>query len=116
MAVLETQGGNALIYEVAVYDPTVPPDPVCCTLESVRPQTLNFEIKLINGTKFLLYTYEKPIFAFKDVNSYMLTVCCEDGFGTVKGLLKIDVTEVKEEEFYVPPCKYNQLYGRGSRG
>ncbi|XP_055998078.1 uncharacterized protein LOC125648022 isoform X2 [Ostrea edulis] len=103
MAVLETQGGSEFIYNVAVYDPTVPPDAVCCTLESVRPQTLNFEIKLINSTKFLLYTYEKPIFAFKDVNSYMLTVCCEDGFGTVKGILKIDVTEVKEKETYEPP-------------
>ncbi|XP_061178427.1 uncharacterized protein LOC133187072 [Saccostrea echinata] len=103
ISVLETQGGNAEIYKVAVYDPTVPPDPVCCTLESVRPQTANFEIKLINGTQFLLFTQEKPIFAYRDVNSYMLTVCCEDGYGTVKGILKIDVLEVKENEIYTPP-------------
>ncbi|XP_061178426.1 uncharacterized protein LOC133187071 [Saccostrea echinata] len=103
MSLPETQGGSELVYKVAVYDPTVPPDAVCCTLESVRPQTLNFEIKLINGTEFVIFTYEKPIFAYRDVNSYMLSVCCEDGFGTVKGVLKIDITEVKEKEFYTPP-------------
>ncbi|XP_062613824.1 uncharacterized protein LOC134275572 [Saccostrea cucullata] len=103
ISVLETQGGSAEVYKVAVFDPTVPPDPVCCTLESVRPQTANFEIKLINGTQFILFTQEKPIFAYRDVNSYMLTVCCEDGYGTVKGILKIDVLEVKENEIYTPP-------------
>ncbi|XP_055998079.1 uncharacterized protein LOC125648025 isoform X2 [Ostrea edulis] len=103
MSLPETQAGSELIYSVNVYDPTVPPDAVCCTLESVRPQTSNFELNLMNGTEFRIFTYEKPIFAFRDVNSYMLTVCCEDGFGTVKGILKIDITEVKEKELYTPP-------------
>jgi hypothetical protein len=105
MSLPETQAGSELIYTVGVYDPTVPPDAVCCTLESVRPQTSNFELNLINGTEFKIFTYEKPIFAFREVNSYMLTVCCEDGFGTVKGILKIDITEVKEKEYYTPPCE-----------
>ncbi|XP_062595379.1 uncharacterized protein LOC134256717 [Saccostrea cucullata] len=103
MSLLENTGGNVFVYPVAVYDPTVPPDPVCCTLESVRPQTQNFEIRLVNNTNFLLYTTEKPVFDYNSWNSYMLTVCCEDGYGTVKGILKIDVEQIKEKFIYTPP-------------
>ncbi|XP_061165097.1 uncharacterized protein LOC133174071 [Saccostrea echinata] len=103
LSLLENTGGNVFVYPVAVYDPTVPPDPVCCTLESVRPQTQNFEIRLINNTNFLLYTTEKPVFDYNSWNSYMLTVCCEDGYGTVKGILKIDVEQIKEKFLYKPP-------------
>lgn len=104
---MEDTGAELFVYTVAVYDPTVPPDPVCCTLESVRPQTQNYEIQLINGTNFLLFTTEKPVFDYNSWNSYMLTVCCEDGYGTVKGILKIDIIQIKEKSVYVPPCRYN---------
>ncbi|XP_048778822.2 uncharacterized protein LOC125682357 isoform X2 [Ostrea edulis] len=103
MSLMEDTGAELFVYTVAVYDPTVPPDPVCCTLESVRPQTQNYEIQLINGTNFLLFTTEKPVFDYNSWNSYMLTVCCEDGYGTVKGILKIDIIQIKEKSVYVPP-------------
>ena len=104
MSVLETQGGDAFLYHVEVHDPTVPPDPVCCTLENVRPQTHNFELRH-NGTHYVLFTHKNPAFAYKDINSYILSVCCEDGFGTVKGLLQINIKEVREHVNYKPPCK-----------
>lgn len=106
MSVLETQKGDEFLYKVDVYDPSVPPDPVCCTLlENARPKTVNFELRH-NGSDYLLYTFNESIFSYHNINSYMLTVCCEDGFGTVQGIIKIDVKQVKGKKHYKPPRKF----------
>lgn len=106
MSVLETQKGDEFLYKVDVYDPSVPPDPVCCTLlENARPKTVNFELRH-NGSDYLLYTFNESIFSYHNINSYMLTVCCEDGFGTVQGIIKIDVKQVKGKKYYKPPRKF----------
>lgn len=106
MSVLETQKGDEFLYKVDVHDPSVPPDPVCCTLlENARPKTVNFELRH-NGSDYLLYTFNESVFSYHNINSYMLTVCCEDGFGTVQGIIKIDVKQVKAKIYYKPPRKF----------
>lgn len=106
MSVLETQKGDKFLYKVDVHDPSVPPDPVCCTLqENARPKTVNFELRH-NGSDYLLYTFNESVFSYHNINSYMLTVCCEDGFGTVQGIIKIDVKQMKAKKYYKPPRKF----------
>lgn len=106
MSVLETQNGDEFLYKVDVHDPSVPPDPVCCTLlENARPKTVNFELRH-NGSDYLLYTFNESVFSYHNINSYMLTVCCEDGFGTVQGIIKIDVKQVTAKKYYKPPRKF----------
>lgn len=106
MFVLETQKGDEFLYKVDVHDPSVPPDPVCCTLlENARPKTVNFELRH-NGSDYLLYTFNESVFSYHNINSYMLTVCCEDGVGTVQGIIKIDVKQMKAKKYYKPPRKF----------
>lgn len=51
---------------------------------------MNFEFRY-NGFDYLLYMFNEFVFFYYNINFYMLIVCCEDGFGIVWGIIKIDV-------------------------
>ncbi|KAK3088862.1 hypothetical protein FSP39_024682, partial [Pinctada imbricata] len=114
ITILETFAPNEHVYTVRVKDFTN--DDICCTMENVRPQTLNFELLLINSTLHI-YTTQNAKFVFEDFNSYQITICCEDTEGgAANGILQVDVKEVKEQEPYTPPRQYILLILKERRG
>ncbi|XP_062612581.1 uncharacterized protein LOC134274328, partial [Saccostrea cucullata] len=106
MAVAEQTGGDQVLYSTIVEDPSG--DEVCCLLESVSPPSLNFNVTG-NSTAgafrgvFSILTSANPAFSYKDVNSYMVKLCCDDSADKTTGILLVNVKKPVKGSGYTPP-------------
>ncbi|XP_062576989.1 uncharacterized protein LOC134238889 [Saccostrea cucullata] len=106
MAVAEQTGGEQVLYSTIVEDPSG--DEVCCLLESVSPPSLNFNVTG-NSTAgafrgvFSILTSANPAFSYKDINSYMVKLCCDDSADKTTGILLVNVKKPVKGSGYTPP-------------
>ncbi|XP_062596001.1 uncharacterized protein LOC134257392 [Saccostrea cucullata] len=106
MSVAEETGGETVLYSTIVEDPSG--DEVCCLLETVLPSSTNFNVTG-NSTAgssrgiFSILTTENPAFSYKDINSYIVKLCCDDSADKTTGILLVNVKKPVKEAGYEPP-------------
>jgi hypothetical protein len=111
ISIEEDTGADLSLYSTDVVDPTG--DDVCCTLEGVSPQTLNFNISGTGSGHQAVYsiiTSSKPAFSYKDFNSYIVRVCCDDMEDKSTGVLIVSIKKPVKGTTYEPPGKRTASY------
>ncbi|KAK3087358.1 hypothetical protein FSP39_005018 [Pinctada imbricata] len=107
VAIEEDIAANTSIFTVDVADPTG--DPICCTIERVMPQTLNFQLVLKNGVLSVAIG-PKPYFVYKDINSYLVRICCQDEEFGAYGVLQVTVDGPEESTTVAAPGRMEYNY------
>ncbi|XP_048773613.2 collagen alpha-3(VI) chain-like [Ostrea edulis] len=104
ISISEETEADKMLYSTNVEDPTG--DDVCCTLESVSPQTLNFNLTGSGSGSRAIYSIvsgSKPAFSYKDFNSYIVKVCCDDTEDKSTGVLIVNIKKPDKATTYEPP-------------
>ncbi|XP_065930762.1 collagen alpha-3(VI) chain isoform X1 [Magallana gigas] len=81
-------------------------DDVCCTLEGTLPKTKNFMV-FGNDTgirvNYSIMSSESPAFSYRQYNSYIVKLCCDDDEDKSTGVLIVNIKKPNKTKTYEPP-------------
>uniref|UniRef100_A0A8W8KLP0 Uncharacterized protein n=2 Tax=Magallana gigas TaxID=29159 RepID=A0A8W8KLP0_MAGGI len=79
---------------------------VCCTLEGTLPKTKNFMV-FGNDTgirvNYSIMSSESPAFSYRQYNSYIVKLCCDDDEDKSTGVLIVNIKKPNKTKTYEPP-------------
>lgn len=52
---------------------------------------------------YSIWTADEPAFAYNDIDSYRVFICCQDAYGSTASYLILRLTEDKTEVTYIAP-------------
>ncbi|XP_052069551.1 uncharacterized protein LOC127708599 isoform X3 [Mytilus californianus] len=100
LEISESTTSSIFLYTINVTDATN--DEICCTLAYTLPVSHNFNFTKDDGV-YSIWTVEEPAFAYNDIDSYRIFICCQDDLGSSTSYLILRLTEVAETKQYIPP-------------
>ncbi|VDI04607.1 Hypothetical predicted protein [Mytilus galloprovincialis] len=100
LEISESTTSSIFLYTINVTDATN--DEICCTLAYTLPVTYNFKF-IENAGVYSIWTVEEPAFAYNDIDSYRIFICCQDALGSSTSYLILRLTEDAETIPYIPP-------------
>ncbi|CAG2244568.1 unnamed protein product [Mytilus edulis] len=100
LEISESTTSSIFLYTINVTDATN--DEICCTLAYTLPVTYNFKF-IENAGVYSIWTVDEPAFAYNDIDSYRIFICCQDALGSSSSYLILRLTEDTETIPYIPP-------------